>query len=282
MEEKTIEKAPDRLEVLKKIEEYEKKGLFDVDVENDPPTKELLPNQIDYLRKKLTSKIKRKFAYSMARKFMNKLIKDKILRIKEINGIQNWQNVKSGAIITCNHFNALDSFAMQITYEKTNPKRKKMYKVIREGNYTNFPGFFGMIFKNCNTLPLSSNKQTMKKFLSAVETILKHGDYILVYPEQSMWWNYKKPKPLKNGAFKFAVENDVPVVPCFITMNDSGDIGPDGFYIQEYTINVFEPLYANKNLSKKDQIQDLLDRNFECWKNCYEHTYNKKLEYTTK
>jgi 1-acyl-sn-glycerol-3-phosphate acyltransferase len=282
MEEKTIEKAPDRLEVLKKIEEYEKKGLFDVDVENDLPTKELLPNQIDYLRKKLTSKIKRKFAYSMARKFMNKLIKDKILRIKEINGIQNWQNVKGGAIITCNHFNALDSFAMQITYEKTNPKRKKMYKVIREGNYTNFPGFFGMIFKNCNTLPLSSNKQTMKKFLSAVETILKHGDYILVYPEQSMWWNYKKPKPLKNGAFKFAVENDVPVVPCFITMNDSGDIGPDGFYIQEYTINVFEPLYANKNLSKKDQIQDLLDRNFECWKNCYENTYNKKLEYTTK
>ena len=281
MEEKQIEKAADRLEVLKKIEEYERKGLFDIDVENDPPTKELYPNQIDYLRKKLTSKIKRKFAYSMARKFMNKLIKDKILRIKEIKGIQNWQNLKSGAIITCNHFNALDSFAMQITYEKSNPKKKKMYKVIREGNYTNFPGFFGMIFKNCNTLPLSSNKQTMKKFLAAVETILKHGDYILVYPEQSMWWNYRKPKPLKSGAFRFAVENDVPVLPCFITMNDSSDIGPDGFYIQEYTINVFEPLYANKNLAKKDQIQDLLQKNFECWKNCYEQTYNKKLEYLT-
>ena len=281
MEEKQIQKAPDRLAVLKKIEEYEKKGWFDIDVEDDPPTKELLPNQIDYLRKKLSSKIKRKIAYSLARKFMNKLLKDKILRIKEINGIQNWSSLKSGAIITCNHFNAMDSFAMQITYEKSNPKRKKMYKVIREGNYTNFPGFFGYIFKNCNTLPLSSNKQTMKNFLSAVKTILNNGDYILIYPEQSMWWNYKKPKPLKNGAFKFAVENDVPILPCFITLNDSNDIGADGFFIQEYTINVFEPIYPNKNLSKQDQIQDLLSKNFECWKNCYEKTYNKKLEYLT-
>ena len=33
-----IEKAQDRLEVLKKIEEYEREGKFDVDVEEDPPT----------------------------------------------------------------------------------------------------------------------------------------------------------------------------------------------------------------------------------------------------
>ena len=46
-------------------------------------------------------------------------------------------------------------------------------------------------------LPLSSNKRTMVEFMKAVDTILQRGDYILIYPEQSMWWNYKKPKPLK-------------------------------------------------------------------------------------
>ena len=46
-----IEKAQDRLEVLKKIEEYEREGKFDVDVEEDPPTIVLTPENIDYLAK---------------------------------------------------------------------------------------------------------------------------------------------------------------------------------------------------------------------------------------
>ena len=55
---------------------------------------------------------------------------------------------------------------------------------------------------------------------------------MLVYPEQSMWWNYRKPKPLKKGAYTFAAKNHVPVLPCFITMEDSDILGDDGFYVQ--------------------------------------------------
>ena len=33
-----MEKAQDRLEILEKIAEYERRGTFDRDVENDPPT----------------------------------------------------------------------------------------------------------------------------------------------------------------------------------------------------------------------------------------------------
>ena len=106
-------------------------------------------------------------------------------------------------------------------------ENKKLYKVIREGNYTNFPGFYGFLFRHCDTLPLSSNKRTMIEFLKAVDTLLKKGEFILIYPEQSMWWNYKKPKPLKDGAFKMAVKSNVPVVPIFITMKESDIIGED-------------------------------------------------------
>ncbi len=54
-------------------------------------------------------------------------------------------------------------------------KTKKLYKVIREGNYTNFPGFYGFLFRNADTLPLSSNKRTMIEFMKAVDTILQRG-----------------------------------------------------------------------------------------------------------
>ena len=89
------------------------------------------------------------------------------------------------------------------------------------------------------------NRDTMKKFLSSMDTVLQHGDFMLVYPEQSMWWNYRKPKPLKKGAYTFAAKNHVPVLPCFITMEDSDILGDDGFYVQEYTIHIAEPIYPD-------------------------------------
>ena len=81
----------------------------------------------------------------------------------------------------------------------------------------------------------------MVEFMKAADTILKRGDMILIYPEQSLWWNYKKPKPLKPGAFRIAARNNVPIVPIFITMEDSNIMGDDGFIIQQYTIKYRKP-----------------------------------------
>ena len=61
-EPKVIEKSQYRIDVQKKIEKLEKEGKFDIDVENDPPTIVLTPENIDYLRSKMTSKLKRIFA----------------------------------------------------------------------------------------------------------------------------------------------------------------------------------------------------------------------------
>lgn len=273
-------KAKDRLEVLERIAKLEREGRFDVDVEEDPPTKELHPEDIDYLRKKITSKIKRKLTYTVARSFLNNILENKQMIVKDIKGIENFSNLDSGAIITCNHFNAFDSFAIQMAYEASNQKRRKFYRVIREGNYTNFPGFYGMLMRNCNTFPLSSNKDTMEKFIRCMDIVLKRGDFVLVYPEQSMWWNYRKPKPLKKGAFTFAVTSSVPVLPCFITMEDSDILGDDGFYVQEYTIHVAEPIYPDPQKNRAQNVRMMMEKNFEVWKQIYEETYGVPLTYS--
>ena len=275
-----IVQSKDRLKVLEKIRKLEEKGIFDVDVEEDPPTIPLEPNDIDYLKSSRISKLKSKMATKMAERLVNDLIKEKKLIIKEIRGIENLQSVKSGAIITCNHFNPFDSFTVEKVFRIAGQdKHKKLYKVIREGNYTNFPGLYGFFFRNCDTLPLSSNKRTMMKFIKAVNVILKRGDFILVYPEQSMWWNYRKPKPLKNGAFNLAARSKVPVIPVFITMEDSDIIGEDGFPIQEYTVNIAKPIYPDCHRSEKSNTEMLRDQNYEIWKNIYEEFYGIPLEY---
>ncbi len=274
-------RAQDRVAILQKIEEYERAGRFDEDVEDDPPGRVLMPDEIEYIRKSMSDKIKTKFAYMIARKFVDGLIDDKKLIIKEIKGIENFQNLQSGAIITCNHFNAFDSFAIQLAYEAANQPERTFYRVIREGNYTSFPGFYGFLMRHCNTLPLSSNPRTLTKFVKATNQLLKDGHFVLVYPEQSMWWNYRKPKPLKTGAYIFAVKNDVPVLPCFITMKDSDVMGEDGFFVQEYTIHVGEPIYPNPEKKYSEKINEMMEKNSEVWKNIYEEEYHIPLSYTT-
>ena len=70
-----IKKSEYRLEVLKKIDELEKEGIFDVDLENDPPFTPIKEGEVDYLRRKLSSKIKSQIADKVSFSFFNKLIK---------------------------------------------------------------------------------------------------------------------------------------------------------------------------------------------------------------
>lgn len=275
-----MEKSQDRLDILKKINDYERQGKWNLEVENDPETIELLPSKVDYLNKKLSSKIATKIANIMGTNFFETMLKNGQMIIKEIKGIENYLAVDGGAMITCNHFNACDNYAV---YKAILPYlgKRKLYKVIREGNYTNFPGPIGFFFRHCNTLPLSSNSETMKKFMVAVNTLLNRGEKILIYPEQAMWWNYRKPRPFKKGAFRFAVTNNKPIIPFFITMEDSENIDPNGFPVQAYTVNIFPAIYPKKELSKSENIEYLMSENFRLWKECYEDFYGKKLEYLT-
>ena len=277
---KNTTKSKERLDILDKIAELEREGKFDIDVENDPPSRTLMPEEIEYLHKSLGGKLRNRYAHKVGRWFLNMLIRRKQMIIKDVVGIENFRNLESGAVITCNHFNAFDSFAIQIAYDKSEHKERKFYRVIKEGNYTSFPGFYGFLMRNCNTLPLSSNFATMKKFVKAVDEVLQEGNFVLFYPEQSMWWNYRKPKPLKKGAYTFAVNNQVPVLPCFITMEDSDLIDNDGFPIQEYTIHIGAPIYPDASKSHQENVEAMRSQNYDVWKQIYEDTYKIPLAYT--
>lgn len=273
-------KSENKLALLAHIEELEREGRFSEDAEENPPAPVLMPEDINYLPRSIKSKTQTKYAFKVARWFVNMLIKKKQLIIKEYKGIENLEKVADGAVITCNHFNAFDSFAIQLAFEQGKLKKKKMYRVIREGNYTGFPGFYGVLMRHCNTLPLSSNFKTMEKFIAAVDRVLEKNQFVLVYPEQGMWWNYRKPRPLQKGAFTFAARNNKPVLPVFITMEDSDVLDDDGFYVQEYTVHFCEPIYPDPNKKRAQNACEMRDKNYEAWKAVYEQTYGEKLTYS--
>ena len=272
------ERSPERLAILEKIKEYEKNGWFDRDVEPDPPTRPLEAGEVDYTLEKFSSRVSSEIANFCAKTYFDNLIRKGILVIDEVRGLENYRAVDGGAIITCNHFNPFDNYAVFKVIEK-DLGRRRLYKVIREGNYTSFPGLFGYFFRNCNTLPLASSVSVMKEFSKAITKLLDRGEKILIYPEQAMWWNYRKPRPLKKDPFLMAAKNSAPVIPFFITMRDTETIGGDGFPIQGYTVHILPAIYPDKEKNPRENAEIMRNKNFEVWKELYESVYGEELSY---
>ena len=271
--------SKDRLEVLNRITEYEKTGKFDESVENDPPSVELTPDKVDYLCKKLSSKIKRNLANMLGDRHFLTQIKKGNLIIDGVTGEEYLSALKDGAMITCNHFAPSDNYILFHCIRKHLPK-KYLYKIIQESNYTAFPGMYGFLFRHCNTLPLSSNRRTMINFMTAVNTLLKNGETILIYPERAMWFNYRKPRPFKSGAFKMAYRAGVPVVPTFITMQDDSErLDENGYPLQRHTVHIMPPVYPDKSLGEKFGAEKMCAQAYELYKAKYEEVYGEKLTF---
>ena len=274
-----MEQSAHKLELLRRIAELEKQELWHLDVEDDPETYPLMADQVDYLNEKLSSRIKNKIANIAGSRFFDRMIANRQLIIKEVRGIENFTAVKGGCLVTCNHFSVCDNYAVWVAL-RDYMGGKMLYKVIREGNYTNPPKPFSLMMKHCNTLPLSSQTATMKKFNQAVKTLLARGESILIYPEQGMWWNYRKPRPMQEGAFALAVLNKTPIIPFFITMEDTDTMDGDGFPVQAFTVHILPAIYPDTTLPLPARKAKMRQENYEAWVRVYEEFYGIPLVYS--
>lgn len=269
------EPLSDRAEVLARIRNLEQERRFDVDVENDPPTIPLDSTKVDYLGKKFSSKVKTAIANKLGYGFFSRMIKKGELVIDGINGTEHLAALKHGAIVTCNHFAVYDNFIAYKALIDSLPKGR-LYKIIREGNYTSFKGLFGFLFRNCNTLPLASDTRGTVALMKAVSALLGRGETVLIYPEKAMWWNYRKPRPFKSGAFTMAVKSGVPVIPMFITMQDGDKLDKSGYPVQKHTVNIMPPVYPDKTLSTKQSSEKMKAETFAMYVSKYEEVYGKE------
>ena len=269
----------ERSEIYEKIKKLEEEGRFDEDVENDPPYTPL-HGFIDYKHKKLKTKFRARLFTYYSFKYFNHQIKEGKIVIDDYVGVEKLKELKSGAIVTANHFNPFDSIPIHKAVKKYH-RKKVLFKIIKEGNYT-FPGLYGRFMRYCNTLPLANDYDVLRQMIDSVEYWLKKGYCILIYPEQSMWWNYKKPKPTKPGAFRFAAKFGYPILPTFITLRQTDKVNDEGDYIQAYTLHILDTIYPKASLSLKENMAYLQEAHDAAWKKVYEDTYNTKLVYNSK
>ena len=227
-------------------------------------------------------KNKKKLSYFFKNKIANKTVKKiskELYPDIKINGLEKLDlaDLSNGAIITSNHFNPLDSYNIRkIVEEKL---YKKLYIVVQDTNLA-MPGFLGFLFNNIEVIPLSkSPNYIIKKFVPELKKILSKGDFVLIYPEEEMWFNYRIPRPCKRGAYQFAHELDVPIISCFVKMIDTNITDNDEFNKVKYEVSIIKVIYPEVNESIRSDSKKMAEVDYEARKKAYEDAYNKKLNY---
>lgn len=218
--------------------------------------------------------IKNKIANKTVRKIAKEIYPNiNIIGLEKLNYV----DLTNGAIITSNHFNPLDSYNIRkIVEEKLH---KKLYIVVQDTNLA-MPGALGFLFNNIEVIPLSkSPNYIIKKFMPELKKILSKGNFVLIYPEEEMWFNYKLPRPCKRGAYQFAHELDVPVISCFVKMTDTNITDNNEFNIVKYDVFINKVIYPEKNESIKRDSRKMAEVDYETRKKAYEDAYNKELKY---
>ncbi len=195
---------------------------------------------------------------------------NKFIYKTRVVGKENLIGLKS-AVVTCNHFMKFDCL---IAKGAIGQKLK-----ITAAPFNNQKGFLGEMMRAGGMLPMAENISGIKNFNKAIAAFLEKKKYILFYPEASMWWNYKKPRPHKEGGYYFAAKLKKPVLPMFITMKENGKKDENGFDKYHYTLNIGKPVFPSPELNIRENIEYMREQCEEFSKNVYERFYNTKLVY---
>ena len=270
----------EKIKIIKNIESALRSGdTFRKVSVNDPvPTDDDIKRVIlpfDNRRISCVSKIKAFAARKLAESFTKK-----VNTKTEIVGLENALGIRGSAIITSNHYNPTDSTPIRMLAKLLN-KEKKLHISVQESNVF-MTGLFGFLMKNCNTHPFSRNAEYMVKNLKpALESILSNDSLLLIYPEQEMWYNYKKPRPLRDGAYHYAALFKTPIIPTFTEMITlDGEKDSDGFLPVKHILHILPPIYPNNSLSIRENRARMQTIDYILKKKCYEDAYKTKLDYT--
>ncbi|MBQ4312679.1 MAG: 1-acyl-sn-glycerol-3-phosphate acyltransferase [Clostridia bacterium] len=200
-----------------------------------------------------------------------------INRDTEIVGVENLSGLRSGAIITSNHFGPLENTIIRYMVKQCGGK--KLNTVSQVTNFA-MPGFIGFIMNYADTIPLSEDPRYLARdFLSVIEEKINRNESVLIYPEQEMWFNYRKPRPLKRGAYHFAAKLGVPVISCFVEIRDLEEEDAQEFSKVRYRLHILGTLHPDEAKSVRESSEELCEKDYALKKAAYERIYGKPLDY---
>ncbi len=178
---------------------------------------------------------------------------DKLFFGFRIIGRENFNKVKGGKITVSNHVHMMDCTMVGLCNFPD-----KTFFISLASNFK-IP-IVRTLIKLLNAIPIPENYCCKKNFKKAINNLLKEGGCVHIYPEGSLWAYYNKIRNFKDGAFSFAVDNKVPIIPLTFSFYK-----PESLYKLFkkkpcIELEVLEPVYPNYNLPRCEAIKDLKNK----------------------
>lgn len=267
-----------RSAVIENIKSFAESGQFHNKVElNDPvltteQSRKITDAYIEN-RGRLSFKVKTVLGVRLAKtaaKIINKNT--------EIVGLEKIPTDLGGVLITSNHFSPLENTVIR---HLTNKLGRKTLGIISQTSNFAMTGIIGFLMNYADTIPISADPRYLARdFLSVLkERLVDKKHAILLYPEQEMWFNYRKPRPPKNGAYFYAAKLNIPIISCFVEMVDLDEDDTAEFRKVKYVLHVLDVLYPDRNKTVKENTEMLSMMDYSLKKACYEAVYGKDLTY---
>ncbi len=198
-------------------------------------------------------------------------------RDTEIQGLENISQIHGGVIVTSNHFSPLDNTAVRRAMNAAGYRR--LFMVSQETNLA-MKGWIGFLMNHEDIIPLCSGTAGLRdRFEPMLRERLEQGHAVLIYPEQEMWFHYRKPRPPKRGAYYYAAVNRVPIVSCFVEIRDLPGLENEEFHRTRYVMHILPPIYPDPETPVRADSRRMQEQDYRQKVRAYERAYGKALNY---
>lgn len=174
-----------------------------------------------------------------------------------VKGRKNFKGIKGGAVTVCNHVQGLDcSFVVQAIAPKN-----LYYPTVKTN--LELAGLRWLI-RACGGIPIPETPKALRVFNGVVQELLARGNYVHVYPEGILYPYYLKGiRKFHRGAFKYAYDGNVPVVPMVITFRERKGLRKLLNRKPLPTMTVLEPIYPDTSQKAHPEIERMLLQCYE-------------------
>lgn len=160
------------------------------------------------------------------------------------------KELKDGAITVANHVFLWD----YICVLKAIRPRLQWHP----GWATNFQGPNGPLIRWVGGMPIpTDNMRGMAKMQQALTEVIKNKKWLHFFAEGSAWFYYPDIRPLKRGAFKYAVRFNKPLIPITISFRKRKGITKLFTKTPCVDVHIGEPLFADTTLNERDAIDKM-------------------------
>lgn len=188
-------------------------------------------------------------------------------------GRENLAGVHGGAIVTSNHFSPVENMIVRKAV------RGHRLMIVSQATNLRMPGFLGFMMNYADTIPLSTTLSYMgHQFPALLQEAFAQQRFVLIYPEQEMWFNYDRPRPVQRGAYYYAARFHVPVVSCFVTMQATAKVVSDDFNAVRFTMHVLPLIVPDPGLSVKENSEQMRQQDFKQKAALFEQTYGRPVD----